>query len=176
MNFRKTSKEGGGGGDHFQSKNLCCRFWTFIWAIFGCFPKKLQLNFPKMRGGVQGRFPKIHQFWYPDPSLSQITRKLLENVGRCIYWYWDKKGQVKSVYHLFRTNKTVANSLHNNDATRKNVFVEFFKHSCEVQDVPNNFKSGSWGVWSKNPFPRASQQKMHNVSTFRVSISRAKET
>ena len=26
MNFRKSSKRGGGG--HFQSKNLCCRFWT----------------------------------------------------------------------------------------------------------------------------------------------------
>ena len=27
MNFRKSSK--GGKGGHFQSKNLCCRFWTF---------------------------------------------------------------------------------------------------------------------------------------------------
>ena len=26
MNFWKSSKRGGGG--HFQSKNLCCRFWT----------------------------------------------------------------------------------------------------------------------------------------------------
>ena len=26
MNFRRTSK----GGGHFQSKNCCCRFWTFI--------------------------------------------------------------------------------------------------------------------------------------------------
>ena len=27
MKFRKSSK-GGGGGGHFQSKSLCCRFWT----------------------------------------------------------------------------------------------------------------------------------------------------
>ena len=35
--------------------------------------KKLQHNFPKMRGGGQrlfGIFPKIHLFWKPDPSLS----------------------------------------------------------------------------------------------------------
>ena len=38
-------------GGHFQSKNLYCRFWTFIKVFFGCFPKKLQYDFPKMRGG-----------------------------------------------------------------------------------------------------------------------------
>ena len=28
-----------GGGDHFQSKNLYCRFWTFIKGFFGRFMK-----------------------------------------------------------------------------------------------------------------------------------------
>ena len=31
MNFRKSSK-GGGGWSHFQSKNLYCRFWTFSFS------------------------------------------------------------------------------------------------------------------------------------------------
>ena len=40
-------------GCHFQSKNLCCRFWIFKQ---GFFRKKLQHDFLKMRGGgVKGR-------------------------------------------------------------------------------------------------------------------------
>ena len=57
MNFRKSSK---GGGGHFQSKNLCCKIWTFKQGyltmkliqrgLFRLCLKNLQQNFPKMRG------------------------------------------------------------------------------------------------------------------------------
>ena len=55
MNFRKSSKRGGG---HFQSKNLYCKIWTFkqVYVTMKLIQsvarlKKLQYNFPKMRGG-----------------------------------------------------------------------------------------------------------------------------
>ena len=52
--------------EKFQSKNLCCRFWTFITGFFRMFSEKLQYNFLKMRGGgVKGRlelFQKIIRF------------------------------------------------------------------------------------------------------------------
>ena len=39
------------GGDNFQSKNTCCRFWTYIYrAVFGRFPRKI---FLKWRGEGQ---------------------------------------------------------------------------------------------------------------------------
>ena len=45
------------GGGHFQSKNLCCKIWTFKQGYFTmkliqsvASLKNLQLNFPKMRG------------------------------------------------------------------------------------------------------------------------------
>ena len=44
-------------------------FWAWYW-------KKLQHDFPKMRGGRQrlfGTFPKIHPFWRHYPSLSNWT-------------------------------------------------------------------------------------------------------
>ena len=50
-----------GGGGHFQSKNLSCRFWNSLSRKF--VEKKLQQDFPKMRGESQrlfGTFPKIH--------------------------------------------------------------------------------------------------------------------
>ena len=50
-----------GGGGHFQSKNLCCKIWTFkqgyltmktaTFEGFVASLKNLQYNFPKMRGG-----------------------------------------------------------------------------------------------------------------------------
>ena len=49
------------GGGHFQSKNLCCKIWTFKQGyltmkliqrgLFRLCLKNLQHNFPKMRGG-----------------------------------------------------------------------------------------------------------------------------
>ena len=46
-----------GVGGHFQSQNLCYRFWTFKGAFWAWNRKrKLQHFFPKMRGGVKGRF------------------------------------------------------------------------------------------------------------------------
>ena len=53
MNFRKSSKEGRGGG-HFHSKsNLSCIFCTFqqYFLSMKVKRKKLQHGFPKMRGG-----------------------------------------------------------------------------------------------------------------------------
>ena len=65
MNFRKTSKEGGRG--HFQSKNLCCRFFTFMYGFFRTFfEKNCNTIFQKWGGRGQrlfGIFPKIHLFW-----------------------------------------------------------------------------------------------------------------
>ena len=52
------------GGGHFQSKNLYCRFWTFIKGLFSdVLWKYLQHNFPKMRGvGVEGRLEFFQKF------------------------------------------------------------------------------------------------------------------
>ena len=51
--FRKISKEG--GGCHFQSKNLCCRFWTFKQNFLSTkLIQNVQDDSPKMRlGGVK---------------------------------------------------------------------------------------------------------------------------
>ena len=46
MNFWKSAN----GGGHFQSKKIVADFGPFDRAFFGCFPKKLQYNFLKMRG------------------------------------------------------------------------------------------------------------------------------
>ena len=50
MNFRKSFKEG--GWERFQSKNLYCRFWTFIQGFKQgiSFSEKMQYKFPKMGG------------------------------------------------------------------------------------------------------------------------------
>ena len=79
--FGKVPK---GGGGHFQSKNLCCKIWTFkqgyltmklIQSVASL--KKLQHNFPKMRG-VKGRLELFRKFirfgWgrLPLPSLNQV--------------------------------------------------------------------------------------------------------
>ena len=46
--FRKSYK---GGRGHFQSKKLCCRFWTLKQGFFGHFlKKKIATWFLKMRG------------------------------------------------------------------------------------------------------------------------------
>ena len=44
-----------GGGAHFQTKNLCCRFWTFKQGFFrtGSEKKNLQHDLPKMRVGAK---------------------------------------------------------------------------------------------------------------------------
>ena len=50
------------GGSHFQSKNLHCRFWTFL-GFFQTFSKKLQHNFPKSMGGeVKDRLELFRKF------------------------------------------------------------------------------------------------------------------
>ena len=51
-------------GGHFPFKNVCCRFWTFIGFFLDMIPKKLQYNFPKMRGGggVEGRLELFRKF------------------------------------------------------------------------------------------------------------------
>ena len=38
-------------GGHFQSKNLYCRFWTFIQGFFRTFSKKIALQFSENEGG-----------------------------------------------------------------------------------------------------------------------------
>ena len=45
MRFWEKSK---GEGGHFQSKNLYCRFWTFIQGFKQGSSEKLQYRFPKM--------------------------------------------------------------------------------------------------------------------------------
>ena len=63
MNFRKKIQRGDG---HFQSKNLYWKFWTSIEGFFRTFSKKMQYNFPKIRGGGWRPFrifPKIHLIW-----------------------------------------------------------------------------------------------------------------
>ena len=70
MNFRKSS-EGGGGSFSIH------KFILQIFAIIDDTPvmnfgeKKLQYDFPKMRGGQRpfGTFPKIHPFWSCQASL-----------------------------------------------------------------------------------------------------------
>ena len=87
MNFPKSSKGGReGGGGYFQSKSLYCRFWAFIQgfkAVF--FWEKFAKGFSENERGGQrplGIFPKIHRFWYRDPSLRQggegCWRKLID--------------------------------------------------------------------------------------------------
>ena len=49
-----------GGGVHFQSNNLYCRFWTMTRGFQqGLFRKKMQYNFPKKRGWGQGILGKL---------------------------------------------------------------------------------------------------------------------
>ena len=75
MNFRKSS-EGGGGSFSIQ------KFMLQIFAIIDDtsvmnFRKKLQHNFPTMRGGGQRpfeTFPKIHPFWKGKASL-RLSKK-----------------------------------------------------------------------------------------------------
>ena len=49
MNFQKTSK--GGGGVIFNPKIYVADFGPLYTALSDVFRKKLQHNFPKMRGG-----------------------------------------------------------------------------------------------------------------------------
>ena len=79
-----SEKFQGGREGHFQSKNLCCKIWTFkqdyLTMKFEGFVDSLtnlQHNFPKMRGGDQspfGPFPKIHPFWKGSPSLIYLCK------------------------------------------------------------------------------------------------------
>ena len=74
MIFRKISK---GGGVIF---NWIADFGPFIKAFSG---KKCNIIFRKWGGGGQsllGTFPKIHPFWYPDPSQRQRRRQT--------WWSW----------------------------------------------------------------------------------------
>ena len=60
------------------------------------FRKKLQHNFPKMRGGGQrpfGTFPKIHPFWKGSASLSWKTMKM-ENIIMGRVWFLHEPGIV----------------------------------------------------------------------------------
>ena len=65
------------GGGHLQSKNLYCRFWTFIQG----FKQGFSESFQKWGGGSKlfGIFPKIDPFWYRHPSISfwEKARKYL---------------------------------------------------------------------------------------------------
>ena len=63
----------GGGEVIFNLKIYVADFEPLKGAFFGRFPKKLQHNFLKMRGG-RGRWPfgifqKIHPIWRSHPSL-----------------------------------------------------------------------------------------------------------
>ena len=65
-----------GGAGRFQSKNLYCRFWTFIQDFKGGFSEKLQYDFPEMRGGgSKAIFPKIHPFLCRHPYQSISTKR-----------------------------------------------------------------------------------------------------
>ena len=54
-----------GGGVIFNSKIYIADFGPSDMVSFGLFPKKLQHNFLKMRGGQRPFeiFPEIHPFW-----------------------------------------------------------------------------------------------------------------
>ena len=73
MNIRKNSRGGGSFSIH--------KFILQIFAIIDDTPvmnfgeKKLQYDFPKMRGGQRpfGTFPKIHPFWSCQASLTIIA-------------------------------------------------------------------------------------------------------
>ena len=68
--FGKVPK--GGGGGHFQSKNLYWRFWAFIQGFIAGFSEKnCNLIFRKWGEDQRpfGILPKIHPFWYRHPSL-----------------------------------------------------------------------------------------------------------
>ena len=90
MNFRKSSKGGGGGSFSIQ------KFMLQIFAIIDDtsvinFRKKLQYNFPKMSGGGGqrpfGTIPKIHPFWKGKASLSEILL-ILHGIGDLLAHYW----------------------------------------------------------------------------------------
>ena len=71
MIFRKSSI---GGGGHFQSKNLSCRFWTFIKGLKRAFWKNCNMIIRNW-GGVIGRvefFRKFIRFGWRHPSLSTV--------------------------------------------------------------------------------------------------------
>ena len=74
--FGKAPKRGRGA----FSVQKCCRFRTFKCGFLGMkFWKKLQHDFPKMRGGGQrpfGIFPKIDPFWWRHLSLTTLTQHL----------------------------------------------------------------------------------------------------
>ena len=67
MNFRKSSKGRGGGGSFSMKKFILKILGLYTGLYGGFFGKKLQFDFPKMRGGGDQRpfgiFPKIHPFW-----------------------------------------------------------------------------------------------------------------
>ena len=66
MNFRKSPK-GGGEGVIFNPKIYITDFCHYRRYFVHEFRKKLQYDFPKMRGGGDqrpfGTFPKINPFW-----------------------------------------------------------------------------------------------------------------
>ena len=65
MNFRKSSKGGRGGGSFSIQKFIIQVLDLYKGLFFGHFPKKMQYNFPKMRGGRRpfGIVLKIHPIW-----------------------------------------------------------------------------------------------------------------
>ena len=72
MNFRKSSI--GRGRGSFSIKKFILKILGLYTGLYsGVFGKKLQFDFPKMRGGGDQRpfgiFPKIRPFWYRHPSL-----------------------------------------------------------------------------------------------------------
>ena len=72
-----------GGGGHFQSKNLCCKIWTFKQGYLtmkliqsNSQFKKIATQLSENEGGGQrpfGTFPKIHPFWMGSASLRKIA-------------------------------------------------------------------------------------------------------
>ena len=69
------------GGGHFQSKNSCCRFLTFIQGFKkGLFGKKLHYDFPKMKGGrVNHRLDFFSRNFIRFVAVTHPTKK--ENVS-----------------------------------------------------------------------------------------------
>ena len=58
------------GRGSFQSKNLCCRFWTFKQGFLICFSENCNMIF-RYWGGESKAEQKIHLIGYHHPFLSQ---------------------------------------------------------------------------------------------------------
>ena len=75
MNFRKSSKRGGG---HFQSKNLYCKIWTFKQVYV---TMKLIQSVARLKN-LQYNFPKIHPFWKGNASLNFVFHLIEPSLRR----------------------------------------------------------------------------------------------